>query len=229
METKAKTSGRVSVKNGTAWARLLVAFVAALVAGGLAGSAWAAVIYDDFPGTSLNTSLWTPTLYQTPPASSITVGSSVVTVVSGDIQSTSSWTYGNFEFKIGGNFSGLCSFGLGATGLTFSMRNDVGPGPYTIYLSGNQIATTDGASPITGDVFNFVWQPGLVELYKNASLIGGTTINVPSSAMTLGMGSYPAASVAFDSVSIIVPEPSCAVLLAAGLFGLLGSARRKQR
>ena len=216
---------------------LCVAAVAALVTSGLVGSAQAEVIYDAFgPPTSsptlLNSALWTATPYIG--TSSFGVADSVVTVVDGQIQSTSSWLYRDLAYTFGGTSIGPTGFGLAGPGVAIMMRNDVVGGAYELFTStgGGPLTTwttlSDATTPTIGDVFTFVWAKDSVELYKGATLIGSTTSNVSSSALSAFAFAYKdpsGGSIAIDTVSV-VPEPGALCLLGVG--GVLALSRRRR-
>ena len=195
-------------------ARILsVLCVAALATSGLAGSAWGdVVIYDDFPGTTLDTAKWNTSW------GSASVGSSLLTISGGggELLSTAGFSYDTFTFEVGGPFSANNIMGLVSGVNRISLRNDGPAGTYLLNVTSPLDSyTSSGAvttAPTTGDVLKIVWQAGSVSLYEGNTLLDTVTgLAVPSVAMALNVANYASTggegSSQYDTVSVGVPTP----------------------
>jgi len=184
------------------------------------------VVYDDFPGSSLDTGKWTTILHDA--QSTITVANSMVALQGGngaEIASTLTTTYGEFIYKIGNSLSpGNGGFGLSLHGgdqNRILLRNDLGGGwKFEVTNRGNVADSVSVAmTPLSaGDEFKFVWEAGSASVYKKP--VGGTEFNL----LATRTDSVP------SLVSIyVIPEPSMCVMLLSAMAGLMVYAWRKHR
>ena len=227
-------------------ARFLVCALA-IVALGLGSVASAdLVIYDDFPGTSLDTSLWKT---DASPAPQPTVSGSVVTTTSttswNEMYSLSSWdpTTTNFEWKYAGGS------GWGVMGVVKASGTGADNDGYSI-VAGHPgglwgLASTAGGAGQSftgvnaGDIFDLrqeVYNSApVMNLYKNNVWVSRipAVYTTPMEFYQNGCPTHPGDWMSVDYVGTGIPaptpEPSALVLLGIGLISLLAYAWRKRR
>lgn len=227
---------------------LCVLAIVALVVCGVAGTTSAAPFYDHFEGETLDSAKWTTSLGSGSGhgTASVTVANSIVNVESGlyaNINSIPTWSGADnatATFTVGAAFSGNNdTFGFcnnySASAPVIIMRNDSGSGgdQFKFYVANESLDYYSPAVEYTlgaGSKVAFTWTQTSVILAINDVVVDSASTVIPTGPISLSMGTWlSGGGTHMDLVTVVVPEPSCVVLLAAGLFGLLGSARRKQR
>lgn len=210
---------------------VVVAFTSAM-----SGMASAAVLYDDFNGTSLDPTKWTalaggfslPTVANSKVTATYPqAGESVQQIVPGD----------TVYFKIGDAPAGYNVFGTGNSSNTggIGIRNDqAGYGYYqfVVWQGANIYHGPDIGALSAGDVFKLAWNiDGSASAYKNGVLCGFTnTISVPSGQdIEFGGGDFLSLDAISVNTPLSVPEPSTLVLVGTSMFGLLAYAWRRRR
>ena len=165
------------------------------------------IVYDDFSGSSLDTAKWTKT-----GSGSVSVSGGLVTLTrsAGDvtITSTSTFSYGHYEFKLGT----LCTSGRYIFGLfngTYRVMVYIplgGPGLNALFgasdSSGLATQNLGSHNPFaTGDLIEFVWGPSSVQLLRNgtqvASIDKSPSVPLP---MLIQEATYSSSS-SYDCVS----------------------------
>jgi len=217
--------------------------IAAVAVFGLVGAVSATTIYDDFTGTSLDTTKWTVmNAGGTIVFDGITNMTFAGPAAPEQIGSKTLWGINTtFEFKIGAtgtNNARYQEFGIyDVAGLAGSpqifVKDMVTSGAWTFYV-GN--ATTNhtytlAAAPAAGDVYDIAWTSASVVLSRNSTVLVTDTANVPAatSSMFFTFFDMYGGSASYDYVGTVVPEPSTLMLMASGLFGLLAYAWRKRK
>jgi hypothetical protein len=224
------------------------AFLAVATLAMVAVSARADTIYDDFNGTSLDTTKWS-TAYNHDPVYITEAGGSLTL-----LPDPSSYTeidpgsnvwavtdpvgQGIWNFKIGADFTG----GIYQFGLTDANSNAYASvwhdgflyerGPSDGYTSHH--GTVALPLPKAGDLWTIQVTSSATSVSVNGTMLDSIP-NVPG--LSLGFQAaasqnwYQGSGVVLDYVSIgpAVPEPSSLVLLACGAIGLLCYAWRKRR
>ena len=224
-----------------------VVCAAAIVVLGFCGAASAGlIVYDNFPGPTLNMANW-----QLQDAGKPTANNNLLTLSGSgweEINSSASWNALTTTFELeyaggsGSQFFGISNYpgptGQG-TGSVIVRSDSGGAGNWSLFsdLGGPQFAAF--TAPVAGDIYDFSYNSstGHANLYKDGGTTPIASLAVSASAfmnpgnavyMYYGTNSGELQSTYCGTYSN-VPEPSTIVLLTAGLVSLLAYAWRKRR
>lgn len=214
---------------------VVVVALAAFAASASAGT----IIYDNFDGTTLDSSKWyadTGAGFNVPTVSGGAVHINNVTATA-DINSVEKWMVGTtLEFKLNSApiGAGCFGYGVGSGGNSACLRNDQPGGAWqfvvddnsgvNIYRSGDLF---NSGTPGAGKLYSFVWNADSMALLENGVQLAVATGRSLSGSW--GAFAYAGNAMSWDYVATsTVPEPTAFVLVATGIFGLLAYAWRKR-
>ncbi|MDG3007665.1 PEP-CTERM sorting domain-containing protein [Paludisphaera mucosa] len=204
------------------------------------------VVYDDFSsaGSTPDPTRWgAPGLGQVPVQSGGSIHFDTSSGYTPLIRSTAAFSYGTFRITVDGFGGGLAhliglnsssNFALYDAVDALYVRDDSGA---AVYANGVPIVPVPSGWQPTAlpTVYTFVWNPGLVEIYRDGTLLLSTTSGIPDEPLRFEIGAYnlsgPPATFSVTEVAYeafaTVPEPSAYAMMAIGLAAAFVAGRRR--